>query len=179
VVEALVVNEGTLSIGRFKNSSLGLVLKKSRIADLIYGIMRTSTSLTINEKNLIPQKFGLISIPINENYMNVSYPHLEIPEAQELHRLMVSSHYLSTPSIQNNNSVWPNPAEKFINIKTQPQSSVQEVKILNTTGQVVWRGQMEALQSEILIVVEEIPTGLYHLTISSPQGSQSETFFKK
>jgi hypothetical protein len=106
------VNAGTLSIGRIKNSYLGLVLKKTRIADLIYGIMRTSTSLTINEKNLIPQKFGLISIPINENYMNVSYPHLEIPEAQELHRLMVSSHYLSTPSIQNNYNIWPNPAEK-------------------------------------------------------------------
>jgi hypothetical protein len=74
---------------------------------------------------------------------------------------------------------WPNPADTFITLKAPISSSQQRIEILNTTGQLVWTGELEPLQSEMVIAIDEIQSGLYHLLITVPQGSQSNTFYKK
>lgn len=74
---------------------------------------------------------------------------------------------------------WPNPAETFITIKVPISPGQQHVQILNTTGELMWTGELEPLQTEMVIAIAEIQSGLYHLLITGLHGSQSSSFYKK
>jgi Secretion system C-terminal sorting domain len=156
-----------------------LVLKKSRIPDLIYGIMRTSTSLTLNEKNLIPQKFGLSSIPINENYMNVSYPNLEIPEAQVATSIELTMPEVRRYGFEISRRTWPNPASEFIQIQIEnPNLEPCEIMILDGFGMEVLRSKLDVLQTEVLVDTKEIPVGRYFVKIIGGTPFETVSFLK-
>jgi hypothetical protein len=90
---------------------------------------------------------------------------------------------LKTPKLNSRACIharsWPNPADSFITLKVNISNEPQPIQILNATGQLVWQGELEPLQTEIVISINDIPTGLYHLMISHASDTYATHFYKK
>jgi hypothetical protein len=56
-------------------------------------------------------------------------------------------------------SIWPNPADPFITLKAPISPRQQPIAILNTTGQLIWPGELVLLQTEMVIAIDEIQSG--------------------
>jgi len=64
--------------------------------------------------------------------------------------------------------VYPNPADQFIRVTLPDQNSgIQEVSLVNINGQALIRRMVPVSAGEISLSTEEIPSGVYYLTIES------------
>lgn len=69
-------------------------------------------------------------------------------------------------------SIFPNPAEKFINIHSKLEISDVTISIINLYGQEVYNSYFSSLVNE-RIAINDLPTGLYFLNFSGRKGSFS------
>ncbi len=67
-------------------------------------------------------------------------------------------------------SIFPNPAEKFINIQSKLEISDVTISIINVYGQEVYNSYFSSLVNE-RITINDLPTGLYFLNFSGRKGS--------
>jgi hypothetical protein len=85
---------------------------------------------------------------------------------------------LSTPNASNATSkieevntslkaVFPNPANQFVTIQVTPVNETRSVYLFNTTGQVVFEGSMNALQSNLNITTAHLSEGTYLLRVGN------------
>lgn len=72
--------------------------------------------------------------------------------------------------------VFPNPACNYVNIKTDAQV-MNDLVVLDNAGRMVFTTKVNSQQYQLDI--SNLPVGLYHIRISTPNGFVSKSFVKK
>jgi hypothetical protein len=73
-------------------------------------------------------------------------------------------------------SLMPNPTTDFVKV-TMSDKGIKEVKIINLLGQVEWNTTTS--EQSVTIPVDNFPTGIYLVEVSSKKGSSREYLVKK
>lgn len=86
-----------------------------------------------------------------------------------------SSNALPETNSQPNHQVFPNPFSNYINISST--HAIQELTIMNASGQMVFQQNIQAL--EVAINLEELPQGVYIALIKTNQGVLCQKIIKQ
>jgi hypothetical protein len=74
-------------------------------------------------------------------------------------------------------NLYPNPAKNTLNIQLNTEEPIIKAQAFDVTGRVIWSGNLEKGINSIS--VEELPAGMYHFSVISPNGERlSKTFVK-
>lgn len=74
-------------------------------------------------------------------------------------------------------NLFPNPANSTLNIQVNTDQTIIKAQAFDVTGRVIWSGNLEKGINSIS--VEELPAGMYHFSVISPNGERlSKTFVK-
>ena len=67
-------------------------------------------------------------------------------------------------------SIWPDPAEQFIQIRNESNSPLETMMITDAVGKVVYSEKLNGIQADHRINVEQLMAGTYMLGIQTPAG---------
>ena len=74
-------------------------------------------------------------------------------------------------------NLFPNPASSILNIQLNTEEAIIKAQAFDVTGRVIWSGNLEKGTNSIS--VEDLPAGMYHFSVISPNGERiSKTFVK-
>jgi hypothetical protein len=74
-------------------------------------------------------------------------------------------------------NLFPNPASSTLNIQLNTEEALIKAQAFDVTGRVIWSGDLEKGINSIS--VENLPAGMYHFSVISPNGERiSKTFVK-
>jgi hypothetical protein len=74
-------------------------------------------------------------------------------------------------------NLFPNPANSTLNIQVNTDQTIIKAQAFDVTGRVIWSGNLEKGINSIS--VEDLPAGMYHFSVISPNGERiSKTFVK-
>ena len=77
-----------------------------------------------------------------------------------------------------NFAVFPNPAEKLLNIRSEKNTEVKSVQIADCSGRIV-KIVSEKMTSNAQIAIEDLTTGMYLVSILTENGMSTTRFLKK
>ncbi len=76
-------------------------------------------------------------------------------------------------------SIYPNPATDFIRINLASGSTMNEIKILDLTGQILVTRPVQKDENNIRISVSDYPSGVYLISFMTDQGTKVRKFIKR
>ncbi|MEL6867905.1 MAG: T9SS type A sorting domain-containing protein [Bacteroidota bacterium] len=77
---------------------------------------------------------------------------------------VVSTKIIDDPSVQ----IYPNPAKDVLHIQA-PQTTIQEARLSNSTGQIVWSRTLQS-RGTWTVDTSPMPSGFYLLRLDTPEG---------
>ena len=138
--------------------------------------------VTINNTDTIYSDAFQIGYTINRP---TSYEYYWIPNNLRGHALKVtksgmnySAEYLDStiytsinnPHLNSSVEIFPNPAETYINVKSNNSENLKSISIKDLSGKLIFEKQLTA--TECTIPVADIPAGFYIVETSTKQGSK-------
>lgn len=68
--------------------------------------------------------------------------------------------------------IYPNPVQDILFVKLQPDMYASQLVLVNNIGQVINQESLEKNESELMIDLQSLPTGVYYIIIENQQGEQ-------
>ncbi len=90
-----------------------------------------------------------------------------IPDFKKAYQNLSTPTFVSNPHLENEYSIFPNPAENRIYISNTGHSQIQSIELMNTMGQVVFNRNFP---SDNTIELDNLSKGMYLLQIATDQG---------
>ncbi len=90
-----------------------------------------------------------------------------IPDFQKAYQLLSSPTYVSNASLENELVVYPNPFKSAITVRNLGATSISDIRLTNSIGQVVYNTFNPA---DGQLVLNDLPKGIYLMQITTNQG---------
>jgi hypothetical protein len=76
-------------------------------------------------------------------------------------------------------SIYPNPADNFINIILNSNADTKEIKIMDLTGRVIEVRQVQKNENKISMDINNYSSGVYLISFTSNEGTKVRKFVKR